>query len=344
MYFIRKNNPMMSMFFTAVLFVAITQTHVLADDAGGNSGGGGHMIETGFKNKVLASSKALTQLSAKARQQLKFDADRMDTTLNMPGRFFALCATGSELQRVRSEQKMARVFEERPNTVYLNCADYSLTDWKKAFDSKDEKDQSFFVHEGLRLVPEENVNENDLSKSSSIKSALREHSKFVKEVVFELVYSGKKSKCKVELDFVAGFSGGQDNSSTFHIYSVNFLVKDKLVLSFQTARGNDERSYNTILSEVMSETGTARYRGNSTRGVFDIHDLLGANELFKLATDYNCYEDNSIKLPYAEIPSMSTPSNLDQSKVSQSTDKTGSAFGEKPSDPYRRESTARTAH
>ncbi|MCM2277302.1 MAG: hypothetical protein NDJ89_04445 [Oligoflexia bacterium] len=255
--------------------------------AGGNSGGGGHLIEAGFKVKVLDVFNDMMNLTTESQALLAFDPAEVYGTLVARDRFRPLCASGEIQDALHDEAKMARVYSSDPSVVHLNCKDYSLEDWKVLFASGKLEDIIFFAHEGLRAAGREG--ENDYGASSSYVKAYNRELRLAKKVARELAYpvGGGGGRCRLTTREERSRSdhwGVFQHWTYVELYADGHLVMQKLL---STGRGDDKLVWNHLtekeaLAEVLS--GDASKRG------FSLVDLL------QLAIENNCVPNLDLRV------------------------------------------------
>lgn len=240
----------------------------LAYAAGVGAGGGGHIIESGFKTKVLGIADECVDMADSARALLKFDPDELKATLNADNRFKPLCAnieTGT-LDRIRKSGKMAQVFDSEPNIVRLNCTDFELDQWEKRFSSKTEKDILFFLHEGLRIHGEE-THEDDYGKSSSYLKASREQQNIIQGIAYRMIYPSSNDKCRLLVEVDSGYSAGERER-------ISYVVNGNVVFDTGWSKGamNRDMSRNWIINAILNGSG---YLGVERKKIFELYRNFG---------------------------------------------------------------------
>lgn len=208
---------------------------------GGGDAGGGNEIEAGFKAKLTNIAERALSMSPKQKEMLRFDTVTLHSTLTMPGGLRPICAIGPELVQIRALGKMAYVFNPSEKTIFLNCLNYSVTDWQRLFASEEPGAIVFFLHEGLRISPSGNLeSDNDYTKSSSFTTALLAHANYERKIESFLI--GMNSQITVALD--PKTSGGEQNEILNGMKDIldNLPVQEKIRLIDQLIKMTNDES------------------------------------------------------------------------------------------------------
>lgn len=183
--------------FSILSLVITTSAHAIG------TRGGGTPIETGFRLKVFALIREAQHMPAPQKALLKFNPDQLIAIVGQPNAFKALCESGSTLAKLQKLNKMAFVFGDEPGVVSLDCTKYSEADWKLMFQSDADEDESFFIHEAMRIA---GVPDNDYFASSSFATAKRVspdyENKRLANAMFYLLsnHANPQSRCSVKID------------------------------------------------------------------------------------------------------------------------------------------------
>jgi hypothetical protein len=225
---------------------------------GGVNGGGGNFFEALFKTKAIELAANLLELTDGSKKQLGFDPDDLYASLNETGGFFAICAKGKELRQIKNENKMARVFNDKPGKVYLNCSDYSQKDWSAKLDLSNPASAVFILHESLRIM--DFAGEDNYGFSKNYLKAKRSEDKFFDEKVRKYVRPSPPSeqKCIIDID-----REGEVNSE-----AVNIFYNGQSVFA---------HTYNYTFKQGMEETFRSSIFNQSTLAGREAHqDLVSA--------------------------------------------------------------------
>jgi hypothetical protein len=168
-----------------------------AVQAGGANGGGGHTIESLFKTRSLELSETLRTFNKESQAILGFEPEDLFKALNNKEGFFVLCATDEILGKIKKEDKMARVFNETPGTVYLNCTDYNYDQWKTRLDLSIVENAVFVLHEGMRVM--DMAGENNYGYSKNYIEAANNEDKLNFNLLKNIFYQNSKN-CYIEFD------------------------------------------------------------------------------------------------------------------------------------------------
>lgn len=184
---------------TCLIFIAVstflTPTYS-REKEGGVNGGGGNEIEALFKARSIELVDHILSFDQENIALLKFDIYELFATLHETGGLFVLCATGKDLESIRSENKMARVFNERPGTIFLNCNDYGRDEWRKKLDWNENENAIFILHECLRVMDFAGENNYGFSKNY-LKASLTENKRYYQVLV--QIIEDRNEKCKFSL-------------------------------------------------------------------------------------------------------------------------------------------------
>jgi hypothetical protein len=170
-------------FIVCILIIGLSSNLTVSarEKMGGVNGGGGNEIESLFISKALEMSESLMNYDYESQKLLGFDPNELYVTLNDREGFYALCATGTELQKIQTENKMAMVFNEKPGTVYLNCTDFKLDQWKTILDLNNLAGSIFVLHESLRIM--DLAGENNYGNSKNYIKAFKNKQKIYHEKI-----------------------------------------------------------------------------------------------------------------------------------------------------------------
>jgi hypothetical protein len=164
---------------------------------GGVNGGGGNKVESLFKTKSLELASSLIEFDDESSSLLGFDTHALYASLNETGGFFALCATGERLAQIQKENKMARVFNETPGTVFLNCTDFSAQQWEEKLDWSNTANAIFLLHESLRIM--DFAGEDNYGYSKNYIKGLKKENKKYYSLLLSLMSEGGSRKCSISL-------------------------------------------------------------------------------------------------------------------------------------------------
>lgn len=181
---------------------------------GPNEGGGGHPFETAFKNAVLRLLQQIRDeyktMTAEQKAALLFDPFAMYIKLNQPKAFYVLCASNVITQKMQFEGKMARVYPQLLDTIFLDCSKESLIELNKIVARQTpEVADTFLLHEAIRVYKENSSSDHDYSESMSYSKALALDPQFEgkkrAEALYRLLFTpAESSKCYMKIQETSG--------------------------------------------------------------------------------------------------------------------------------------------
>ena len=135
--------------------------------------------------------KNLQNLTSEAKDLLLFSPDQLAMVLGQEGSFSPLCVPPKYIKVLIKNKEKAHVFEKEPKVIYFDCTTVKKEEWHTLFDSERAEDIGFFIHEGLRLIGQ---NDDNSALSSSIYPALKQEEKNKTTIVSKLL-NGNVGAC-----------------------------------------------------------------------------------------------------------------------------------------------------
>jgi hypothetical protein len=183
-----------------LLFGGVTNisTSFAKEKDGGVNGGGGSKIESLFKTKALELSTSLMGFDKDSISTLGFDPNALFASLNETGGFFVLCAKDEKLKQIQTENKMARVFNEVPGSVFLNCTDFTTSQWEEKLNWEKLENAIFILHEALRVM--DFAGEDNYGYSKNYINALKkEDQKYYNELIS--ILNNEREHCDISINY-----------------------------------------------------------------------------------------------------------------------------------------------
>ncbi len=185
-------------------FLTLFSINCLADD-GGASTGGGHEIESIFREKSIQVATETLNFSDQAKKVLAFDLKNTLLQIKFKDIRFS-CASGPVYQDMIRLGKNALVYKKDYKTIHIQCGQPGNIDdlnkwtqyWKTLALSRTPEDMITFIHEMVRTQgPEENEAEDSYRLSGTYQDA-RAIEDALNESYYDRLLNGTK-RCQVTI-------------------------------------------------------------------------------------------------------------------------------------------------